>query len=139
MFYHDQDNYAFESQEEPNYNISGNLRYKMYLAWSGNAIEIIKALADQGLETEWDGSDESRIAILPPGGEEEVGPRFQTQGCTRGVGSTPLGHSKFYERRNCVRNVSMCDVNVMSLASTLDNHSTNSARIQPAPSHFWNA
>jgi len=71
VFYHDQDNYAFESQEEPNYNISGNLRYKMYLAWSGNAIEIIKALADQGLETEWDGSDESRIAILPPGGEEE--------------------------------------------------------------------
>jgi len=71
VFYHDQDNYAFESQEEPNYNISGNLRYKMYLAWSGNAIEIIKALADQGLETEWDGSDESSIAILPPGGEEE--------------------------------------------------------------------
>ena len=70
VFYHDQDNYAFESQDEPDYNISGKLRHKLHLAWSVNAKEIIEALADQGLETEWDGSDEHRIAILPLDGKD---------------------------------------------------------------------
>jgi len=69
VFYHDQDSYAFGYPElGEDYNDTGNLRYRMYLSWSGDAEEIIKALSEQGLEAEWDGSVETRIAILPPAG-----------------------------------------------------------------------
>jgi hypothetical protein len=72
VFYHDQDQFAF--CEEPGGdcgdNNRGNLVHPLYIAWSGDAKEIIDCLSQQGLETEWDGTPETRIAILPPGGRE---------------------------------------------------------------------
>ena len=72
VFYHDQDSFAFGYPEMgDDYNNPGNLQHKLYLAWSGDAAEIIKVLADHGLETEWGGSEKTRIAILPEGGETD--------------------------------------------------------------------
>ena len=45
--------------------------YRLHLSWRGDAQEIIKALNDQGLETDWDGSTTTRIAILPANGVED--------------------------------------------------------------------
>ena len=72
VFYHDQDRFAFgeDCGEEPNDNHHGNLVHPLYIAWSGDAEEIIESLSQQGLETEWDGSPDTRIVILPPGGRE---------------------------------------------------------------------
>ena len=40
----------------------------LYLAWGGNAEEIIGAFESAGIKTEWEGSKAYRIVILPEGG-----------------------------------------------------------------------
>jgi Domain of unknown function (DUF6891) len=72
VFYHDQDGFAFGEQDgdEHGDNNRGTLVHPLYVAWSGDAEEIIETLSQQGLETEWDGSLDTRIAILPPGGRK---------------------------------------------------------------------
>jgi hypothetical protein len=51
VFYHNQDNYDFKQGED------------LYLAWAGNANEIISILQRRGLVCEWDGSANSRIVV----------------------------------------------------------------------------
>ena len=53
-------------EEEPQ-----DFGYRLCLSWRGDAQEIIKALNDQGLATDWDGSNTTRIAILPANGVED--------------------------------------------------------------------
>lgn len=70
VFYHDQDQFAFGDEPGGDSDNRGNLVHPLYLAWSGDAKEIIECLSQHGLETEWDGTPEMRIAILPPGGRK---------------------------------------------------------------------
>jgi len=59
VFYHEQDNEAWD-----NYGCHA-LSDKLYLAWSGDCREIREILESEGLVVEHDGSDDSRIIILP--------------------------------------------------------------------------
>lgn len=70
VFYHGQDRFAFGEEYGEDDNNRGTLVHPLYLAWSGDPEEIIQCLSQQGLETEWDGTPETRIAILPPGGRK---------------------------------------------------------------------
>jgi len=56
VFYHHQDNDAWKDKE---------LKEKLYLAWSGDGNEIVNIIHSVGLETEWDGTENNRIQILP--------------------------------------------------------------------------
>lgn len=59
VFYHDQDADAV--------NKDGSLNSPLYLAWMGNADEIISIMGSCGLNMDWDRSDDSRIRVLPDG------------------------------------------------------------------------
>jgi hypothetical protein len=56
VFYHLQDGASIKK---------GILIKPLYLAWAGDGNEIVNILAKYGLQTEWDGSTDTRIAILP--------------------------------------------------------------------------
>jgi hypothetical protein len=45
---------------------------EMYLAWQGNAAEILEVLSRHGLSPEWDGSDHTKILITRP--DRQPGP-----------------------------------------------------------------
>lgn len=51
VFYHNQDN-----DNKKNYE-------PFYLSWSGDGNEIQRILKEHGVETEWDGSDSTRIQV----------------------------------------------------------------------------
>jgi hypothetical protein len=54
VFYHAQDRTTLNEQG------------KCYLSWSGDGKEITKILNENGVETEWDGNDNTRILITDP-------------------------------------------------------------------------
>lgn len=51
VFYHNQDNQD---------RVNGN---PFYLSWSGDGHEIQRILKESGVETEWDGDDNTRIKV----------------------------------------------------------------------------
>lgn len=55
VFYHAQDNDAWNKDKE--------LDYPLHLAWSGDGNEIVKIFESVGLNVEWNGKEEQRIAI----------------------------------------------------------------------------
>lgn len=59
VFYHAQDNEAW--------NDDGELDFPLYLAWSGDAKEIMSCF--EGVNMDWDGDNEKRIKVLPAKGE----------------------------------------------------------------------
>lgn len=56
VFYHHQDNDAWKGKE---------LGKRLYLAWAGDGNEIVRIIQSVGLATEWDGTENNRIQILP--------------------------------------------------------------------------
>lgn len=57
VFYHNQDADCIEK--------NGSLNHPLYLAWMGDSNEICKILLNCGLQVEHDGSEDSRIKVLP--------------------------------------------------------------------------
>lgn len=57
IFYHAQDADSLDKE--------GNLIRPLHFAWSGNGQEIVAALEKQGFTVDWNGSEDTRIAILP--------------------------------------------------------------------------
>lgn len=55
VFYHNQDNDAWNKEKE--------LDRPLHLCWGGDGKEIVSILESVGLNTEWNGNDDSRIAI----------------------------------------------------------------------------
>lgn len=56
VFYHAQNADAFKGKM---------LEYPLYLAWCGDGDEIVKIIENCGLEVQWSGSEDVKIAILP--------------------------------------------------------------------------
>ncbi len=58
VFYHRQD-------AEDAFTNAGTLREGIYLAWAGNGYEIVGVLVAAGLRVQWNGSQATRIFVLP--------------------------------------------------------------------------
>lgn len=56
VFYHAQDNDAWNANKE--------LDQPLHLAWSGDGLEIVGILKSVGLNVDWNGKEDSRIAII---------------------------------------------------------------------------
>jgi hypothetical protein len=89
VFWHTQDDAAFDDHneadededetvytEDPNHEIDparcgrGMLRHRLYVAWAGDGHQIVDVLRRHHLLVEWDGSADTRIAVLAYGREE---------------------------------------------------------------------
>jgi hypothetical protein len=56
VFYHNQDAEAI---------VDGELMRPLHLAWNGNGDEICNIIRSNGMNVEWDGSEDNRMAIQP--------------------------------------------------------------------------
>jgi hypothetical protein len=58
VFYHHQDT-------DRAFDVFGNLVDELYLSWSGDGVEISNVFINLGMKAIWDGSQGTRIKILP--------------------------------------------------------------------------
>ena len=56
----------YHRQDSESWGYGGELDYDLYLAWSGDAAEIVDVLRRHGLSVEHNGSENSRIVLLAP-------------------------------------------------------------------------
>jgi hypothetical protein len=58
----------YSEQESESIKDNGNFKHPIYLHWMGNGNKIVKALNNENLQVEWDGSEYSAIKVLPSRG-----------------------------------------------------------------------